>query len=482
MSDTCLSDLPPEPNNKMAAEHSPVPEVAAAETPPESPEVSPAYAEAASPVEVNAADLRKVLGGPRRKGKRLKKPATEPTRPSLTPEQRLLILDLWKRSGLAAGDFSTLVGVSRHSLYAWKRRFEEEGPAGLEDKPKGAPRGSKLPEVTKRAIVMLKEANPDWGGRRISDILARGPGYPASEGAVLKVLHEAGYECHEEITRPHPDKPRRFEREKPNQLWQTDLFTFTLKRQNRRIHLVIFMDDYSRFIVGYGLQASPSTTMVIDIFRSAIDSFQAPEEVLTDNGPQYKTWRGKSQFSKTCESLGVKQIIAKPRRPQTLGKVERFWGTLWREFLETAIFVDMDDARRRIGLFFDYYNFQRPHQGIEGLVPADRFFCAAPAVLASMKDRLQKNALTLAQKGIPKQPFYLTGQMGGKPFSLHTEGETMYLVLPDGTRQAVDLVTPHTKAAEVMPDIPAPGESALDDGLSPIIEAANRNGEGVSDE
>ena len=55
-------------------------------------------------------------------------------------------------------------------------------------------------------------------------------------------------------------------------------------------------------------------------------------------------------------------------RPQTLGKIERFWGTLWRECLGTAVFLDLDDARRRIGHFIDHYNFQRPHQGIDGLV------------------------------------------------------------------------------------------------------------------
>ena len=52
---------------------------------------------------------------------------------------------------------------------------------------------------------------------------------------VARVLHEAGYQLEERVTRPHPDKVRRFERARPNQLWQTDLFTFVLKRQNRRL-------------------------------------------------------------------------------------------------------------------------------------------------------------------------------------------------------------------------------------------------------
>src|SRR5262249_12506708 len=46
------------------------------------------------------------------------------------------------------------------------------------------------------------------------------------------------------------------------------------------------------------------------------------------------------------------------------------------------------DAQRRIGLFIDHYNFQRPHQGIDGLVPADRFFGAAPEVLRTLRARV----------------------------------------------------------------------------------------------
>jgi hypothetical protein len=49
---------------------------------------------------------------------------------------------------------------------------------------------------------------------------------PASAAAVARVLHEAGYALEEVTSRPHPDKVRHFERAKPNQLWQTDLFTF----------------------------------------------------------------------------------------------------------------------------------------------------------------------------------------------------------------------------------------------------------------
>ena len=88
-------------------------------------------------------DPRDALGPPRSRGPRLtgrgRRPASaaEPPAPSLTAEQRLLLLDTWRRSGLPAGDFAPLVGLSRHTLYEWKRRFEAEGPAGLKDKQRG---------------------------------------------------------------------------------------------------------------------------------------------------------------------------------------------------------------------------------------------------------------------------------------------------------------------------------------------------------
>jgi transposase InsO family protein len=371
-------------------------------------------------------------------GRRLVKPEESP-QPAMTPEQRLLILDTWQRSGLPAGDFAALVGVSKYTLYAWKKRFDEQGPSGLMDQQRGGPKGSRVHELTKRTILMLKQSNPEWGCQRISDMLLRGPALPASAVAVSRVLHEAGYQMEEVATHPHPDKQRQFERATPNQLWQTDLFTFVLKRQNRRVYMVAFMDDHSRFITGYGIHASQSAAMVLEVVRAAMMSHGTPQEMLTDNGSQYVTWRGTSAFHREMDQRGVKHIVAKPHRPQTLGKIERFWGTLWRECLETSVFVDLEDARRRIGHFIDYYNFQRPHQGIDGLVPADRFFGAASEVLATLRSRVAANALELARNGMPKAPFYVTGRIGERAFSVHAEGERMILKREGQARTEVDL-------------------------------------------
>jgi len=403
--------------------------------------------------------------GPRRppKGRQLRVPE-DVRRHTFTPQQRLLLLDTWRRSGLPGQDFAGLVGVSKHTLYKGKQLFEQQGPAGLLDQARGAPAGSRLPELTKRTILMLKEQHPEWGCQRISDLLLRGPALPASASAVAHVLHEAGYEVVDQATHPHPARERRFERAKPNQLWQTDLFTFVLKRQNRRVYLVAFLDDHRRFLVSYGLHASQSTSLVLEVLEAGIANYGPPEEILTDNGAQYVTWRGKSPFTRRLEQRGIRQLVSRPQRPQTLGKIERFWGTLWREFLESAVFANLEEARRRIGHFIDYYNFQRPHRGADGLVPADRFFQAAPTVLQTLKERVAANALELARYGQAKAPFYVTGQVAGQAFSVHAEGERLVLRRQGQEREEIALTSP----AGVLPT----GACASSDGVPPTAAAA----------
>jgi hypothetical protein len=98
---------------------------------------------------------------------------------AITPAQRIVLLDVWQRSGLGAPEFSAMVGVTAHTLYEWKRRFERDGPAGLMDGKRGPRSGSRLPDATQRAILLVKaqhrlaldgdRAGDGPAGRRSSD-------------------------------------------------------------------------------------------------------------------------------------------------------------------------------------------------------------------------------------------------------------------------------------------------------------------------
>src|SRR3989449_1762237 len=275
---------------------------------------------------------------------------------TVSGEQRLLILDAWARSELTAGEFGRIAGISPHTLYAWRKRFEELGPAGLDEKRRGAPKGSRVPEATRRAILMLKEGHAEWGCERIHDMLMRSEGFAASAGAVARVLREAGYESEMQPTERHEDRPREFERAKPNQLWQSDLFTFLLKREGRRLYLVGFLDDHSRYMVGAGLYAPSWGALGRGGFEAAIANYGAPEEVLTDQGPQYHTWRGTSEFARLCARRGIRQVVARARHPPPLGQIERFWGTLWRGGGGRAGCPGLGDGRERSGRVIPSYD------------------------------------------------------------------------------------------------------------------------------
>jgi transposase InsO family protein len=72
--------------------------------------------------------------------------------------------------------------------------------------------------------------------------------------------------------------------------------------------------------------------------------------------------------------MGIKHICSRPYHTQTLGKIESFWRNMYQELLSRGTITIFEDMQEKVKKWIDMYNFKRPHQGICGLVPADRFF------------------------------------------------------------------------------------------------------------
>ena len=116
------------------------------------------------------------------------------------------------------------------------------------------------------------------------------------------------------------------------------------------------MDDYSRYDVNLELYRSPTAECVIETYRVASAEYNPPKEMLTDRGPQYFNWRGKSRFASEMSKDRIAHLVSRPQHPMTLGKVERFWATMWQEFLVRAQFDSFESARERLKLWVKYYN------------------------------------------------------------------------------------------------------------------------------
>jgi hypothetical protein len=236
-----------------------------------------------------------------------------------------------------------------------------------------------------------------------------------------------------------PKPPRRFERARPGELWQSDITSYVLRRQGRRVYFTVFLDDHSRFIVSWALATHQRTPLVTEPLLEGIARFGKPKEALTDQGRQYYAWRGKSGFQKLLAKEGIQHVMSRAHHPETLGKCERLWKTVAEEFWDRACPEDLDDARRRLGHWIRHYNFFRPHQGIGGLVPADRFFGAESALREALERELEANELRLALDQAPRTSVYLTGQIGDQRIALHGERGRLVIDTPDGGRRELEM-------------------------------------------
>jgi hypothetical protein len=78
-----------------------------------------------------------------------------------------------------------------------------------------------------------------------------------------------------------------------------------------------------------------------------------------------------------------------------------------------AQFESFESAQQRIARWIEYYNHKRPHQGIEGLCPADRYFEISHELRKTIEAGIRENVLELALRGEPWAPFYMVGRMEG---------------------------------------------------------------------
>jgi putative transposase len=319
-------------------------------------------------------------------------------------------------------------GVSGETICRWVRFYRLKGEAGLETGQSG--QGQKLPSAVKQKIIELKEANPLFGIKRISQVLKRVFFLSASPETIRKTLHSKS------LISPPPKKrqrnitrPRFFERSTPNQLWQTDIFTFRLG--GHYAYLIGYIDDYSRYMTGLELFRSQTGQNVIEVYRRAASEYNPPREMLTDNGRQYTSWRGSSRFEAELKKDKIHHIKSRPHHPMTLGKIERFWKTIFLEFLSRAQFESFEDAVERIKQWVKYYNHKRPHQGIGGLCPADRYFEIQTELRKTMEQGIQENLLEMALRGKPKLPFYMVGRMEGQSVVLRAEKGKLRLSVDD---------------------------------------------------
>jgi transposase InsO family protein/transposase-like protein len=350
-----------------------------------------------------------------------------------SPTERKKIVESFLVAKMSLKSFGKTWGVNPSTLSKWVEAYSKEGSDGLMNKSavKADDKrvGVRIPNAVQEAIIRIKRESPEFGIQKVADFLYRFGGMKISRGSIRKTMkiHDIPVVKIKRKKKRSSERVRRFERSKPMQLWQSDITQFTLGQYWSRVYLTVFMDDHSRFIVGWRLQSRQTAELVIDAFKDACVQYGKPSEVLTDQGRQYFAWRGKSELEKLLEKESIKHVVSRAHHPQTLGKCERFWETVANEFWSRVKPQELEEARVRLKHFIDHYNYQRPHQGIDGQVPADRFFGVAAEVREAVEKSVERNALAMAIGELPKPPAFLIGQIGDQRIAFHGTSGRFYL-------------------------------------------------------
>src|SRR6201991_4686603 len=95
------------------------------------------------------------------------------------------------------------------------------------------------------------------------------------------------------------------------------------------------------------------------------------QEILSDNGAEFASRNNREEhpFEAMLLELGIKHRYTRPYRPQTNGKVERFWRTIDEDLIEGTTFDNLDHFAKELFEYLIYYNNHRPHQALAGQTP-----------------------------------------------------------------------------------------------------------------
>ena len=152
-----------------------------------------------------------------------------------------------------------------------------------------------------------------------------------------------------------------------------------IKGQSTKLYVVCVIDDYSRIAWAELVHDITSLTVMFATLKCLNilnDHYQLKfEEILSDNGSEFGTRATKEKqkhpFERMLIELGIKHRYTRPYRPQTNGKVERFWRTLEDDLLRDTHFDSLDELKEELLQYLFYYNNERPHQGIDGKKPIE---------------------------------------------------------------------------------------------------------------
>ncbi len=255
--------------------------------------------------------------------------------------------------------------VSRSGFYAWQQR-----------------RPSRRAQETQRLDAQIKELFEASKGRSGSPKITRAlsdRGWRVGKNRVARRMRQMGlrsivrrrFRITTDSKHACPVAPNRLQRdftaERPNQVWVSDL---TYLRVGRSwLYLVVFLDLYSRKIVGWALSSSLDHTVALRALRRAVERRCPPRGLIihSDRGIQYAC----TGFASWVADRGFVQSMSRKGDCWDNAVAESFFHLLKSELAHHCRWLNYEAAHRDL---FDYieifYNRERSHSTLDYVSPA----------------------------------------------------------------------------------------------------------------
>lgn len=217
----------------------------------------------------------------------------------------------------------------------------------------------------------LKQKGWDAGPLSVRHELTKQGYDPVPSRATLARLFTASG-----VVTPQPQKRprsswRRFTFDYVHECWQLDATEVELANGSKAVVFQL-LDDHSRFVVASRAASSENAADALAVFAEAVDWFQAPQILLTDNGSALNPHRRKrsSPLVEHAQRLGTRAITGTPYHPQTQGKNERIHQTFKHWYAAQSPPESLSELAAMLDEFDDHYNNHRPHQALRMHTPA----------------------------------------------------------------------------------------------------------------
>jgi len=271
-------------------------------------------------------------------------------------------------------------GTNRKSFLKYYNRFKQGGKdTDLLPRKRGPKYRSRRPLlfIENKVIELRQKGNSK---HEIVNILKpRLHKFTPSASGVYNISKRYGLN---RLTPPMKQNKRKIIKEKMGQLGHVDchhLGKAVIRGQSQKLYLVCLIDDHSRLAWTEVTQDVTALTVMFATLK-CINMLYGEygiifEEIISDNGPEFGQRNSNSKmghpFERMLIELDIKHRYTQPYRPQTNGKVERFWRTMKDDLLEGTDFDSLTELKDEVLQYMCYYNQERPHQGINGKTPAE---------------------------------------------------------------------------------------------------------------